>query len=92
MLQVAASKELLKKVFILKASAAGADVTATMLHSDLDGRSNIGEATCAYVEKHKPAALVVMKQNKSAVARLFVGSVTKNCAIHSHAPVIIVPS
>lgn len=92
MLQVAASKLFLEKVFIPKASAAGAEVTATMLHSDPDGSSNIGKAICAYVEKHKPAALVVMKQNKSAVARLFVGSVTKYCAIHSCAPVIIVPS
>ena len=87
-----ATQNFLHKFFIPKASEAGATVTATILHSEPDGSSAIGAAICNFVEKHKPVALVLMKQNKSAVARFFVGSVTKYCATKCHVPVIIVPT
>ncbi len=80
------------RFFIPKASSAGAEVIATMLHSDPDGSNDIGAAICNYVEKHKPVALLMMKHSKSALARFFLGSVTRYCAIHCHASVIIVPA
>jgi nucleotide-binding universal stress UspA family protein len=89
--QVASSEEFLKKVFIPKASSKGAEVKATLLHSNPDGSNNIGAAICAWTETHKPAALLMMKENKSAVARFFVGSVTKYCATHCNVPVVIIP-
>jgi nucleotide-binding universal stress UspA family protein len=89
--QIAASEEFLNRIFIPKASEGGATVTATLLHSESDGSNAIGAAICDFMDKHKPAAVLLMKQNKSAVCRLFVGSVTKYCASHCHAPVIIVP-
>jgi len=62
-----------------------------MLHTDGDSSSSIGAAICGFVENHKPAALVMMKENKSGFTRFFVGSVTKYCAVHSTVPVVIVP-
>ena len=78
--------------FIPKASSAGAEVIVTMLHSDPDGSNDIGAAICNYAEKHKPVALLMMKHNKSALTRIFLGSVTRYCAIHCHTPVVIVPA
>ena len=79
-------------VFLPRASAAGACATATIEHCDSDGSSVIGEAICEFVQHRKPTALVLMKQSKSALARFFVGSVTKYCAANCHVPVIIVPA
>ena len=39
----------------------------------------------------QPAALVIMRQNKNALSRFFIGSVSRYCAVHSAAPVIVVP-
>lgn len=91
-LQDDASQEFMTRFCIPKASSAGAEVVATMLHSDPDGSNDIGAAICNYVEKHKPVALLMMKHSKSALARFFLGSVTRYCAIHCHASVIIVPA
>lgn len=91
-MQVEATQDFLNNIFIPKASEAGAKVTVTILHSDPDGSRAVGAAICNFVEEHKPVALVLMKQNKSAVARFFVGSVTKYCATKCHVPVIIVPT
>lgn len=41
--------------------------------------------------KHKPDALVLMKEQKSALVRFFLGSVTEYCANHSAVPVKVVP-
>lgn len=80
------------RFLIPKASSAGAKVVTAMLHSDLDGSNNIGAAICGYVEKHKPVALLMMKHNKSALTRFFMGSVTRYCAVHCFTSVIIVPA
>lgn len=69
----------------------GAEVEATILHSFPEGSKAIGAAICDYAEKHNPVALVLMKEQKSAVVRFFLGSVTEYCAVHSAVPVIIVP-
>jgi nucleotide-binding universal stress UspA family protein len=91
-LQVAATEEFLQKVFIPEATSAGASVLASILQAEAEGSAGVGQAICDFVNKDKPSALVVMKQNKSALARFFLGSVTKHCATHSHCPVVIVPS
>ena len=46
-------------------------------------------ASCMQV---RPAALVVMRENKNSITRFFMGSVSRYCAVHSTVPVIIVPS
>jgi nucleotide-binding universal stress UspA family protein len=51
-----------------------------------------GQAICAFVEEHRPAALAIMRENKGAVTRFFMGSVSRYCAEHSAVPVIVVPS
>ena len=50
------------------------------------------QAICAFVEEHHPAALVIMRENKGAVTRFFMGSVSRYCAVHSAVPVIVVPA
>lgn len=82
----------MKDHFIPRAAKKGAQVVAHVLHSDSDGSSNIGSAICQYADDTKPAALVLMRENKSAVSRFFLGSVTKYCAVHSPVPVVIVPA
>ncbi len=91
-LQDDASQEFMARFLIPKASSAGAKVITTMLHSDPDSSNDIAAAICGYVKKHKPAALLMMKHNKSALTRFFLGSVTRYCAIHCHTSVIIVPA
>ena len=90
-MQLATTTEFMQRVFIPKAAANGTEVEATVLHSDPDTTSAIGEAICNYVEKRKPFALVIMRQNKNTLSRFFMGSVSRYCAVHSAAPVIIVP-
>ena len=90
-LQETASKDFLQRVFVPKASSAGAKVTASMLHSESDGSTSIGQAICQYVHQAKPDALILMKQNKNAVTRFFIGSVTRYCATECDIPVVIVP-
>ncbi|CAL5224355.1 g7029 [Coccomyxa viridis] len=85
------SQTFLVDIFGLQAASGGAEVATTMLHIHGDGSSAIGAAICQYVEKHQPAALAMMKQNKSGFTRAFVGSVTRYCAVHSRMPVIIIP-
>ncbi len=91
-MQTAASEDFVKEHFLPKAKAGGAKVTATLLHTFPDGSTSIGNAICEFAEKTNPAALVLMKQQKSALQRFFLGSVTKHCAVHSSVPVIIVPA
>ena len=50
------------------------------------------QAICNYVAKQQPAALVLMRANKGALTRFFMGSVSGYCAVHSPAPVIVVPA
>lgn len=90
-MQEAASKDFLERVFVPKASSAGAKVTASMLQSESDGSTSIGQAICQYVHQAKPDALILMKQNKNAVTRFFIGSVTRYCATECDIPVVIVP-
>jgi hypothetical protein len=67
-------------------------VHATLLHTGGDSSRSVGDALCRFVAKIQPAALVIMKENKSAVVQFFLGSVSRFCASHSTAPVIIVPA
>jgi hypothetical protein len=67
-------------------------VHATLLHTGGDSSRSVGDALCRFVAKLQPAALVLMKENKSAVVQFFLGSVSRFCAAHSTAPVIIVPA
>ena len=90
-LQEAASKKFLEDVFVPKAKSLGAKVTATLLTSDSDSSTSIGQTICLYVHQQKPEALILMKQNKGAVQRFFIGSVTRYCATECDVPVIIVP-
>ncbi len=78
-------------IFKPQAASGGAEVGTVMLRINGDGSSAVGAAICQFVEKHQPAALAMMKENKSGFTRFFVGSVTRYCAVHSHVPVIIVP-
>ncbi|BDA43067.1 hypothetical protein COCOBI_04-0770 [Coccomyxa sp. Obi] len=87
----AASEEALKESFIPKAKADGRKVEATILHASPEGSNAIGAAICDFAEKQNPAAMLLMKQQKSPVVQFFLGSVTKYCAVHSTVPVIIVP-
>ena len=70
----------------------GRQVHATLLHTGGDSSRSVGDALCRFVAKIQPAALVLMKENKSAVVQFFLGSVSRFCAAHSTAPVIIVPA
>jgi nucleotide-binding universal stress UspA family protein len=88
---MAETEHFLHKVFEPKASANGAEVISHVINARSDSSGVIGGAICNYVEKHKPAALIMMRQNKSAMTTFFVGSVTKHCAVHCPAPVIVVP-
>ena len=88
----ATTTEFMQRVFIPKAAANGTKVEATVLTSDSDSTSAIGEAICGYIEKKKPFTLVIMRQNRNALSRWFMGFISRYCAVHSAAPVIIVPS
>jgi nucleotide-binding universal stress UspA family protein len=82
----------MKRVFVPRAAAGGAQVVAHVVHCDTEGAGNVGEAICSFVEKNKPSALVVMRENKSPVVKFLLGSVTRFCATHSRAPVVVVPA
>ncbi|CAL8469895.1 g9437 [Coccomyxa elongata] len=87
------TEKIMDEVFVPRAKSSGAEVVAKMVHCSPDGTSSdIGAAICEYVEQTKPAALVLMKENKGAIERIFVGSVTKYCATHCRSPLIIVPA
>ena len=75
-----------------KAESAGAEVKPVVVAVHNDSSSNIGAAICHYAATVKADALVLMRENKSAVARFFLGSVTKYCAAHSLTPIVIVPN
>jgi len=91
-LQIAEAETFMKDIFVPRVASAGvSEVAAIVLEADPDGSRSIGRAICQYVAKMKPDALGVMKTSKSAMDRMFVGSVTKYCAVHSPAPVVIVP-
>ncbi|BDA51492.1 2-hydroxyacid dehydrogenase homolog 2 [Coccomyxa sp. Obi] len=83
MTAAAASNKFLKEVFVPKAKSAGADVFAMVLPVDSDSSSQIGAAICEYADKTKADALIMMRQNKSAVERFFMGSVSRYCAVNS---------
>lgn len=91
-LQVAASDHFLRDVFMPEAESAGAEVKPVVVAVHNDSSSNIGAAICHYAATVKADALVLMRENKSAVARFFLGSVTKYCAAHSLTPIVIVPN
>ncbi len=90
--QMEATNKFMHEVFAPKAKSAGAEAYAVIVETDGDSSSHIGKAMCEYAEKVKADALVMMRQNKSAVARFFMGSVTRYCAVHSPTPVVIVPA
>lgn len=91
-LQLDATNKFMHEVFAPKAKSAGAEAFAVIVETDGDSSSHIGKAICEYAEKVKADALVMMRQNKSAMARFFLGSVTRYCAVHSPTPVVIVPT
>ncbi|BDA51501.1 hypothetical protein COCOBI_19-0560 [Coccomyxa sp. Obi] len=87
------TQKIMDDVFVPRAKSSGAEVVVKLVHCSPDcTSSDIGAAICEYVEQTKPAALVLMKENKGAIERIFVGSVTKYCVIHCCSPVIIVPA
>ncbi|CAL8469883.1 g9425 [Coccomyxa elongata] len=86
-----ASYNFMDEVFAPKARSAGADILPMVLTVDSDSSSDIGAAICEYAESVNADALIMMRQNKSAISRFFMGSVTRYCAVHSAAPVTIVP-
>jgi nucleotide-binding universal stress UspA family protein len=88
---MAATDHFLHKVFEPAASANGAEVVSQVIIASSDASNDVGRAICQHVEKLKPAALVMMRQNKSTMTILFMGSVTQYCAVHSPAPVTILP-
>ncbi|BDA43896.1 hypothetical protein COCOBI_05-0790 [Coccomyxa sp. Obi] len=90
--QTEATNKFMHEVFAPKAQSAGAEAFAVIVHTDGDSSSLIGQAICEYAEKVKADALVMMRQNKSAVVRFFMGSVTRYCAVHSPIPVLVVPT
>lgn len=74
--QAAASEDFLEEVFIPKAAAAAAEVSAGILHKGSDSSMNTGRAICEFADKLQPAALVLMKQNKAPVSHFFRGSLS----------------
>ena len=90
-MQAATSKTFLQDFFKPQAASGGAEVATTLLHIENDGSCAIGAAICRFAEEQRPAALAMMKENKSAFTRVFVGSVTRYCAVRSRVPVIIIP-
>ncbi|CAL8469885.1 g9427 [Coccomyxa elongata] len=90
--KTADTNRFMEEIFAPKARSAGAEAFALVLDSDSDSSSHIGAAICKYAEEIKPDALVMMRQNKPAISRFFMGSVTKYCADHSTVPTIIVPN
>jgi nucleotide-binding universal stress UspA family protein len=90
--QTEASEEFMERVFVPKAAAGGAQVVPHVVYCDGEGASNVGEAICGFVETNKPSALVVMRENKSPIVKFLLGSVTRFCATHSRAPVVVVPA
>ncbi|CAL8465654.1 g5190 [Coccomyxa elongata] len=88
----AASHLFMEEVFAPKARSTGAEVCVAVVMVDSDSSRHIGAAICKLAEKAKADALIMMRQNKSAVAHFFLGSVTQYCAAHSPTPVIIVPN
>lgn len=91
MLQEATSKSFLHSALLYLACSAGAAVKFTMLQNHSDSSSHVGALICKFAAKNDPSALIMMRARKSSVTRLFVGSVTTYCAVHSLSPVIIVP-
>lgn len=87
-MQVAASGHFMHEVFAPRAQSAGAEVLAVVVETSTNSS---GAVICEYAQKVKADILVLMRSNKSAVGRFFMGSVTKYCAIHSSIPVVIVP-
>ena len=91
-MQVALAEEYMNKVFVPRAASGGAsEVVATILQSDPDGSRSIARAICKHVEERNADALVLMRQRKSSINRILLGSVTEYSAKHSRKPVIIVP-
>ncbi|CAL8469894.1 g9436 [Coccomyxa elongata] len=78
--------------FAEKAKSAGAEAYAVVVETDSNSTISAGPALCDYAWKVKADALILMRRNKSAVSRFFMGSVTRYCAVHSPVPVLIVPS
>lgn len=91
-MQVALAEEYMNKFFVPKAASGGAsEVVANILQSDPDGSRSTAKAICKYVEEKNADAMVLMRQRKSTIDRILLGSVTEYCAKHSRKPVIIVP-
>ncbi|BDA43910.1 hypothetical protein COCOBI_05-0930 [Coccomyxa sp. Obi] len=89
---VDASQKFMEDVFAERAKSAGAEAYAVVVETDSDSTISVGPALCKYAWEVKADALILMRQNKSAVSRFFMGSVTRYCAVHSPVPVLIVPN
>ncbi|BDA43897.1 hypothetical protein COCOBI_05-0800 [Coccomyxa sp. Obi] len=90
--QIDATNKFMHEVFVPKAQSAGANAFAVIVQTDCDSSSHIGAAICECAKKIRADALVMMRQNRSAVARFFMGSITRYCALHSPTPVLVVPT
>ncbi|CAL8465724.1 g5260 [Coccomyxa elongata] len=75
-----------------KARSAGAEAVAEVVEAKGDNSKQIGAAICDYAGKAKADAVMLMRHTKKTVTRIFMGSVTHYCAVHSPTPVIIVPN
>ncbi|BDA51516.1 hypothetical protein COCOBI_19-0710 [Coccomyxa sp. Obi] len=88
----AAGVKYMQDLYLPKARLAGAEALVEVVEAKGDNSKQIGAAICEYAEKANADALVLMRQTKSPVTRIFMGSVTHYCAVHSPIPVIIVPN
>ncbi len=92
LLQRAASVKFMQDTFLPRTRSAGVEAMAEVVEAKGDNRKQIGEAICVYAENAKADTVVLMRRTKKPVTRIFMGSVTHYCAVHSPTPVIIVPN
>ncbi|CAL5226094.1 g8910 [Coccomyxa viridis] len=90
-LREATAKSFVHSRLLYLAGSAGAAVKFTMLQNHSDSSSHVGALICNFTEKNNPSALIMMRARKSSMTRIFLGSVTTYCAVHSLSPVIIIP-
>ena len=90
-MQEVTSESFLEQVLKPQAAEGGAEVVTATLHISGDGSFDVGAAIAQYIKTHRPAALAMMKENRSSLPKVIVGSVARYCAVHSCVPVIIIP-
>ncbi|BDA51588.1 hypothetical protein COCOBI_19-1440 [Coccomyxa sp. Obi] len=73
----------MQELYLPKARSAGAEALVEVVEAKGDSSKQTGAAICEYAEKANADALVLMRQTKSPVTRIFMGSVTHYCAIHT---------